>query len=346
MTVREVYQKLVKARRPIDFFGDVNPDEVKKLYRKYGKIVHPDIARGDEKYIAEQAMSILNKLYSEAQKEYESGIYTITDTVDLYDMSTPLFEFEIDGTAHKFYEHFFRGEVADLYKGTNGEYIIFLKVATDPADNDLIDAEFKTLETLTHQSLPIVEKQIMVNDTSAIIMREVEGTPLPRLMEEYPKGVPAEHVMWMLERLFSIVGYLHYNKVVHGNIKAEHIIINKKNHNVSLLGFSLCITKADKPTAKYKVVNDIYTPPEVNSKAKVLPSADIYSVGKLAVLLLGGDANTNGMPISIDAKVRTFIRKLVNPNLSERPSDAWMLWDEVIKLRTDVFGADRFRTLE
>ncbi|MDR0979368.1 MAG: protein kinase [Lachnospiraceae bacterium] len=215
----------------------------------------------------------------------------------------------------------------------------------DTADNELIDKEFETLKKLTHHSLPIVETQLVVNGNSAFLMREIEGTPLLRLLEEYPNGVPAEHVMWMLERLFSAIGYLHYNKVVHGNIKGEHILINKQNHNVSLLGFSLCITDADKPTAKYNVINDIYTAPEVDKNARVLPNADIYSVGKLAVLLLGGDVHSNGMPLSIDARIRSFIRTLVNPNPLERPNDAWVLWDEVIKLRNDVFGTERFKTL-
>jgi len=346
MTVKEIYQKLVKARRPIDFFGDIGKDELKKQFHNYARIVHPDRAKEDERYIANEAMSMLNKRYGEALSEYESGIYNIINTVDLYDRSTPLFELDIDGVAHKFYEHFIQGEVANLFKGTNGENIVFLKVAIDPADNELIDAEFNTLNRLTHQSLPIVEKQIVVNDSSAFIMREVIGIPLPELMEEYPNGVPAEHVMWMLKRLFSCVGYLHYNKIVHGNIKPEHVIINKKNHNVSLLGFSLCINEADKPKAKYRVVNDIYTSPEVNKKARVLPSADIYSVGKLAVLLLGGDVETNGMPIHIDKKIRTFVRKLANPKLSEGPKDAWMLWDEVIKIRTETFGPECFKIFE
>jgi len=130
--------------------------------------------------------------------------------------------------------------------------------------------------------------------------------------------------------------------VVHGNIKPEHVIITKSNHNVSLLGFSLCITDADKPTARYKIINDIYTPPEIDNNTTVLPGSDIYAVGKLAILLLGGDVISNGMPLHIDVRIRDFVRKLVAADPHARPNDAWMLWDEVIKLRTDVFGKKRF----
>lgn len=151
---------------------------------------------------------------------------------------TPLFEITIKGELFQFYENVFEGEVGYIFKGTSANDIVYLKVAIDPDDNDLINTEYNVLSTLRHQSLPYVEQKIMVNDTNAILMREVKGVTMPELMGQYPRGVPAEHVMWMLERLLSVVGYLHSNCVVHGNIKPENIIINKDNHNVSLLGFS------------------------------------------------------------------------------------------------------------
>ena len=345
MELKKIYDTLVKSRRPADFFGDVSEDNQKILYRAYSKMVHPDAAPDDRKYIAEQAMSLLNKLNAQAMEEYRAGIFAVTDTVDLYSKGTPLFEFELDGKTHKFYEHFFKGEVANIYKGTKRRYVIFLKVAIDPADNALIDTEFKTLNETKHHSLPIVENRLMVNGCCAFTMREIEGTPLLQLMAEYPKGVPAHHVMWMLERLFSVVGYLHSNKIVHGNIKPEHVIINKKIHNVSLCGFSLCIPEADNKAARYKVVNDIYSPPEISKTAQVLPCADIYAVGKLAVLLLGGDVKTDGMPVAVDESIRAFIRKLVVSDYTARPNDAWKLWDEVIAIRAKLYKNERYKEL-
>ena len=50
-----------------------------------------------------------------------------------------------------------------------------MKVAIDPDDNELIDTEFDVLSKVRHQSLPYVEEKIMVNDTKAILMREVKG---------------------------------------------------------------------------------------------------------------------------------------------------------------------------
>jgi serine/threonine protein kinase len=177
-------------------------------------------------------------------------------------------------------------------------------------------------------------------------MREVKGITMPELMEQYKKGVPAEHVMWMLERLLSVVGYLHSNCVVHGNIKPENIIINKETHNVSLVGFSFCIANANTVEAQYKIINDFYTAPEVKKTARVLPSSDVYSIGKIAITLLGGNVANDGMPNFVDARIRAFIRKMVSKTQSDRPNDAWKLWSELIKLRTEVFGTQRFKKLD
>lgn len=345
MTIKQIYEKLLRAKTPFDFFGKVSSeDELKSAYKSYAKLVHPD--RATDKYIANEAFSILNKLYNLGLEELKKGIYGIVNPVDLYKHMSPLFEINIKGVPYKFYENIFEGEVGYIFKGLAGNDIVYLKVAISPDDNALIDTEFDVLSKFRHQSLPYVEEKIMVNDTNSIIMREVKGITMTEIFEQYKWGVPAEHVMWMLERLLSVVGYLHSNCVVHGNIKPENIIVTKENHNVSLVGFSLCIPNANTPDAHYTIVNDYYTAPEVNKTIRVEPSTDIYSLGKIAIKLLGGDITSNGMPIHIDARIRDFIRRMVNPNPSARPNDAWKLWSELAKLRTEVFGTQRFKKFD
>ncbi|MBQ9279526.1 MAG: protein kinase [Clostridia bacterium] len=348
MTVKEIYERLLRAKRPVDFFGEATTEEeLKRFYKDFAKKVHPDLVPDCDRYLAGEAFSVLNRLYHLGLAEFQQGIYGVIDQVQLYSHQSPLFEITAGGKRYQFFENVFEGEVAYLFKGKSADDdIVYLKVAIDPADNELIDTEYDVLSTLRHQSFPYVEQKIQVNDTRAILMREVKGITMLELLEQYPHGVPAEHVMWMLERLLSAVGYLHANFVVHGNIKPENIIINKENHNVSLVGFSFCIPKANTPEAKYKIQNDNYSAPEVSADATVYPASDVYSVGKIAIALLGGAVSSSGMPISVNAKVRAFIRKMVNPSMMDRPDDAWKLWTELIELRTEVFGTQRFQKLD
>ena len=117
MELMKIYDNLVKARRPADFFGDVSEDNQKILYRAYTKKVHPDTVPNDQKYIAEQAMSLLNKLNTQAIEEYRAGLFAVTDTVDLYSKGTPLFEFELDGKTSSFMSIFLREKSAIFIRG-------------------------------------------------------------------------------------------------------------------------------------------------------------------------------------------------------------------------------------
>ncbi len=347
MNIKEIYEKLLGASRPIEFFGNISDvKQLKSEYKNYARKLHPDLVTDEDKYLADESFIILNRLYNLGLDELEKGIYDTYDPIKIYEHIDPMFEINIKGETYKFYENVFEGEVGSIFKGISSDKTFYLKVANDPEDNDLIDNEYEILSRLRHQSFPYVTNKIMINDTNAILMREVKGVTVEEILNKYPSGVPAEHVMWMLERLLSACGYLHANYVVHGNIKPENIIINKETHNVSLVGFSFCVQNANTKSARYKIVNDYYTAPEVNKDALVNPSSDIFSIGKIAIKLLGGDVSSCGMPICIDERVRTFIRQMVNTSIKLRPNDAWKLWSELIELRTEVFGTKRFQKFD
>ena len=139
MAVKDIYEKLLKAKRPVEFFGLITTeDELKREFRQYAKKIHPDIVPEKDKYIAGEAFSILNKLYNLGLSELEQGIYGIVDPVQVYKHMTPLFEITIKGELYQFYENVFEGEVAYIFKGTSSNDIVYLKVAIAPEDNDLI----------------------------------------------------------------------------------------------------------------------------------------------------------------------------------------------------------------
>lgn len=347
MPLEDMKLLLESATRPIHVFGNINESELNKKWRSMSKLVHPDSYTNTEyEELAGKLFIKLHEMYEQAKKELVAGIYDEFDILKLYNQMTPIFELNLGSKKYKFYEHYCEGEIANIYKGTNGTEIIYLKVAIDSSDNELIAKEHEILTKLNHQSIPQVENNLKINGSSAFILKEVKGLTVDELVEYFPKGVPPEHVMWILERLLGVLGYLHSNYVVHGNIKPEHIIINLETHNVTLVGFSMSILEANKKDSKYMIKNDFYSPPEISGTTRVLPSTDIYAIGKTAIYLLGGDIKSNGMPISISEKVRTFIRKLTADNPSQRNNDAWELWDELINIRNKEYGTERFKELE
>lgn len=347
MTRQELYNMFVRSKRPIDCFGDVKDEaELKKVYRNFARQIHPDTASPRDKYISEQGMSILNDLYNLGLTELEQGIYSIKNILDLYQHQDPLFEIKVKGNPYKFYEQVATGEVADIYRGIADNNLVVLKIAMDEGDNALLKQEFDTLNSYTHQSMPIVRDFVKINGRAGIVMDNIEGMPLVEIMKKYPKGLDPKIVMWVMERLFSIVGYLHSNMIVHGNIIPENIIINGINHNTSLLGFSFHIPKANEKDKHYQIRSEEFSAPEVNKTSQVLPKSDIYSLGKLAIYMLGGSTFTNGMPVSVNQQVREFIRTLVVEDVDKRPIDAWKLWDDWRDIRVKAYGKPKYVPVE
>ena len=340
MSIKEIADLLINAKRPIDVFGDITLDELKKKYKSLIKICHPDLESEDYKEMATNTMSLLNEYYEKALKEIESGIYNVFDEKELLKNEEELFEFNLKNKNYKFYKYLMSDDVCDIYEGICDKDLVTLKIVMDESDNRLIDHEYSVLKELSHYSILKPITRVKINGKNGLIYNKPKALNIADFKREYGL-VGGSHVCWILERLLSVIGYLHSNKIVHGNIKEENVLIDAENHNVLLIDYTLCIDKADEKDSKYKIINDNFTPSYVNKDARVVPNSDIYAVGKIAIDLLGGDIERVTLPISCDYRIRTFIRKL----LLSSEQDAWKLWDELRGLRSEVYGNERFKKL-
>jgi serine/threonine protein kinase len=341
MSIKEIADILLNSMEPEDVFKGKTKEEIKKEYRNLAKICHPDLSKDEEKDLAEKTTILLNEFYELANKKLEEGIYNLKDIKEVYKRKKPLFDFEHRSREYKIYQNIKEEDVSTIYEGLVDDEIIRLKISNDEEDNLLLDNEFKILSELNHLGLPNVISKLKINGRTALIMKKEEGLTIQELKKEYGI-IPEEHIFWILERLLSIVGFLHSNKIVHGNIKPDNIIIDVDNHNVKLIDYTLCIKNANETTSKYKIINDDYTPNYVDSNSKVIPNVDIYAIGKLAINLMGGEIKRDAMPINVSIELRRFVRKLLNKN----SNDAWLLWDELIELRNKLYGTTRFQKLE
>ena len=341
MVIKEITNLLLNAKEPEEVFKGNTKDEVKKSYRSLAKICHPDKVNENEKELASKLTIILNNLYETAQEKLEKGIYNLKDIKEIYKKSEPLFTFDIKNKHYDIYSCIKEEDVSIIYEGLQNDELITLKIVNDESDNFLIDEEYKLLQELNHLGLPHVITKIKINGKNSLILKKESGLSFEELLKEY-KVIPEEHIFWILERMLSLIGYLHSNKIVHGNIKPENIIIDVENHNIKIMDYTLCIKNAHKHTSRYKIINDDYTPDYVSEKSVVIPHVDIYAVAKIAIILMGGDVKRNAMPVNVSKELRTFIRNMIN----SKENDAWKLWNELIELRNKQYGKTRFQKLE
>ncbi len=341
MSCKEIAQLLLEATRPLDVFGNISKEEIKKKYKKMAKICHPDMADKSEIALASETIKLLNQYYNKALDEIENGTYNITDEKELLKSRPVMFDFNIRDKNYKFYKYLCEEDVCDIYEGLDDDELICLKIVSDKNDNSLIDNEWHILQKLNHYSAPKALMKIKINDKNALLFKKDSAITIEKLKKIYG-NLDGSHLCWILERLLSATGYLHSQKIVHGNIKEENILIDVDNHNVIIKDYTLAINGANDKDKKYQIINDDYTPPYVNKDAVIIPNVDIYAVGKIAINLLGGDVSKVALPISCDIRLREFIRNMLKPT----QNDAWKLWDELIKLREEIYGTKKFQPLQ
>lgn len=247
------------------------------------------------------------------------------------------------------------GELSIIYKGYfdvgDQRKNVIIKIIKDPADNDLAMNEIRTLKALNIKDEQYLMHLSLLEDyfktekgCCGIIINEFEGYNLNMVREHplYKNGVPAYHAAWMLNRILRIVGYAHTKGIIHANIEPTHLLIMPQIHNVCLIDWSYA-SKNDSP---FKVVNKIYSAPEVAEKGIPLTSADLYSVGKCMVYLLGGNLEDNSLPQEVDIRFQRYIQNFLLTSPLQRARDAWEMLHKLTELRIEIWGEEKFVVFE
>ncbi len=267
------------------------------------------------------------------------------------------FEVKAEGGTYRLISVVARGDLATVYGGTRslggaGASVVF-KLADDAADNDLLQAEVRTLQRLCaakspqQKHLPVVLDQVRAADGRlGTVFERIDGLDLCSLRERFPSGVPQRHLVWIMRRVLSVLGWAHKNGILHGNVEPAHILVRPRDHNVWLVDWSWAILEPAKTGQTFRCLNEDYGPPEARSRTAPLPSSDLYSLGKAMIYAAGGDPAAKTLPDSMDERLQRFLRFFVVESALGRPGDAWDMYKQLDNLREEVFGPHAFLALE
>lgn len=206
---------------------------------------------------------------------------------------------------------------------------------------DWFREEAKLLFDINHPLLPNCKDYFESSDDQIMIMSFVPGDSLDKIVAK--NGfVDDEHICWILMRCCDALAYLHHKKrIIHCDIKPQNIILNTQEHDAFLVDLGLC-SVAPMAQTKPKGGSQFFMPPEFELGKPPLPCADIYSLGKVAIYLSGGNPATGANKMM--KPLKDLVNQMIRQDPLARPQDVLEINSAILELRKKVWN--RISTLE
>lgn len=341
--LQPIHEKVMQATGPEDLFGSedvVLPAQtllgyLEKKYRPLKDVTSQAYQDPEDLEASRDADQKLERLYALAQQRIGNHVYGIegrgrlkppyaTRCFDVgpnrYFLGTKLW----DGEHISLHEAFMERDGVSV-----GEVVI--KVAKDPSHNHIVDAEVRNLDILhatpvpQWKHLPYIMDRFQSGGRQGIVQRKISGHPLSEIRRHraHKNGLDRKHMVWIMDRCLSCLGYVHRQRLVHGALDPERIIVQARSHNALVVGWSAAVYEPARSGERTAVPAGDFTAPEVRDRGNIGPWSDIYSLGKLMIWLLGGDIATKQIPEGIEEPWAPFLQSLVAEDYLKRPTDAW-----------------------
>lgn len=174
---------------------------------------------------------------------------------------------------------------------------------TDLAANEEAKAEFQMMAKLDHPNIAKVYELYQDNESFYIITDLYKGGDLFDLVE---KGRLAEFdTAQVITSLLQAVSYLHQRNLCHRDLKPENILLDGSYHGIRVIDFGMSRFEDPKKPFTECLGSLEYVSPQVLSQKYTIAS-DVWSVGVIAFVLLGGRPPFNG---DTDQEIAAAIQK-------------------------------------
>jgi serine/threonine protein kinase len=319
MTFSEAVTLIHGAKTPQELFGS----EPARRYRQLIKICHPDriLLRDSPNHAkAVLATAKLNELYA----QLSNPVPVKKQKVGKWTVDSPLC----------------KGDIADLHN-VSWDTPAVLKVARAESDNDLLDREKATLQHLHKEAktnnyiryVPSLLDSLIVGDCRANVLSVAQDCYTLKQLKELIGPIEPRHIVWMMNRLLSLLGYIHRCGVVHSQLTPSHLLYRPQDHGLVVVGWgcSLRHDKAQNVPYMSKEWKALY-PAEVHHGHYALPQTDILMAFR-SIYWAGT------MPKRFDD---LYIYCASDTSPKSRPEDAWQIQERWKKLAEEEFGPKKF----
>lgn len=200
--------------------------------------------------------------------------------------------------------------------------------------NFLLEAEL--LARFTHHTLPsLIGYQRSSGDGDMMIMKLMAGDSAEKVLAD--GAVTDEHMLWMIDRVLEGLDYLHgLHRVIHSDLSPKNVLIDIPRHAAAIIDFGLAVVRPNERSVA-KGGTPGFMAPELDQALPPIPQSDLYSVGKLGIYLIGGDAAAGAVPGDTHAEVRDLLAQMTRRDPRRRPSGAVEVRRAIRDLRQRVW---------
>ncbi len=344
--LQPIHERVMRAARPEDVFREMGLVLPPRLLEKHLApemeqmlpILDPEVYTSfDDKASAREAGDRLRTLHAEALAKAAKGLYAIDDyTMMLLPSNSRTIV--VGPTTYSVGEQVHVGEHAALYKGRmkidGGSGGVILRVANTPEDNFHLHNEIRMLDFLHRQdvgywrNVPYMLDRFMAGKRVGVVERYFSGLTLTEVRANslHRNGLDQRHVVWVMDRMLNLLGYVHQLGIIHGRIEPDRIRVRPSNHNAALTGWGHALYRPVTTGERLVPVGGVFEAPEVRDSGEVGPWTDIYCLGKTLIWLIGGNPTTDEIPSTVQPLIKRFLLNMVRKNPQARPHDAWQLY--------------------
>lgn len=247
------------------FFEGLNVFQARKKYRRYARILHPDMVDASQRDLASEAFDHLSKLwdaYNNRASSFGKGS-TRTTGSNSSTVKTKKHEYVLDFSTR-------RATVVSVIDATYDAGHERAKILTSlsPLDNDIITNAASSLKKLNNDVEPryqaffpqMLEKfsiaQADGNHAAIAIKRQYDGFfSLAEVKEKYPQGLHGRDIGWIFRRLLVAVGKTNEQELIHAGVTLNSVYVNPVEHGLILEDWHYSVPVGEKLLtydAKYK----------------------------------------------------------------------------------------------
>lgn len=168
------------------------------------------------------------------------------------------------------------------------------------------------------------------------------------LRREYPDGLDGKASVWLWKRTLELLGWIHRSGYVHGAVLPAHLLVNARDHGVTLVGWSAATPNAKGAREPMSVTSEAmreFYPSEQWGGAPPTPRTDLTMAARCVLYALGGELGSGRFPAGVPAAISVLLEAYLDEAAASRTDDAWALAERVSEAGKAAYGPPKFNRL-